>query len=421
MPDISQLARIGGVDAERTATELFGIAVDDFSQGTLNPALRAAFGVPANPPVNRNDGSWYSTSYAAVLANSQFRPKLKFMFRVEFLFKPQVLAQFGAQVATWKDKFTFMIKSIDRPKVDFDYEEVNMYNFRTKVLKKITHKDLSMTFMDDVGNNVHEFFRFMMMVHSPITRRSVGSSQDITDAAARYGTGNGMLFSNDLGNTKDFANRGVMNSDIGNAIQAIKVTQMYISPGHGQSDLDNGAKEVSFFFVNPRLSSFDLDDMNHEESNPNLLTMMFDYDFMIMGEQRNLVATPPEKSLPPVGGSPSEPTPTGRGGQTNPEGGNDIYSKILGGVAGRAVQRITSETLGRQIRLIPGGGSFADTLGSLTGGFTRDRISGIASTVNQSSAGPSRAVVVDNSTAGADTASFQTSTGGFGTDQPTVA
>lgn len=418
MPDISQLTRIAGIDAERTATELFGIAVEDFSQGSINPALRSAFGLPSSEVVNRNDGTWYSTSYAASLANSQFRPKLKFMFRVEFLFKPEVLAQFGSESAKWKDQFSFMVKTVDRPKVDFEYEEVNMYNFRTKVLKKISHKDLTITFIDDVGNNVHEFFRFMMMVHSPITRRSVGASSSIADATAQYNTGNGMLFSDNLGNTQDFANRGVVNTDIGNAIQAIKITQMFVQPGRSQSDLDNGAKEVSFFFVNPRLSSFDLDDMNHEVSDPNLLTMQFDYDFIVMSDSQTLKTQPAEKSLPPVGSSPSEPSPTGRGGQAPPEGGNNMYSKILTGVAARAAQRITSETLGRRIRTIPGAGSVADTLGSIASGITRDRLGGLISNVNQSNARPTRDVVSDNLTVGQDSASYETSTGGFGADQP---
>jgi hypothetical protein len=422
MADISQLVRVSGIDAERTATELFGIAVDDFAQGTINPGLRALFGVDPNPPVNRNDGSWYATSYAASLANAQFRPKLKFMFRVEFLFKPQILQQFGSEAAAWKDKFVFLIKSVDRPKVDFDYEEVNQYNFRTKVLKQIKHRELTMTFMDDVGNNVHEFFRFMMFAHSPITRRSVNASNDIADVYATYATGNGMLFSDNLGNTNDFAHRGVMNTDVGNAIQAIKVTQMYLQPGRGQADLDTGAKEVSFFFVNPRVVSFDLDDVNHEVSDPNLFTMQFDYDFMVMGQQLNLQAVPAEKALPPVGSAPSEPAPTGRvGGEGGPDGGNNIYGKILAGVGARAAQRITSETIGRRIRQIPGAGSVADVLGGLVGGFTRDRISGIASSVTQSNARPTRGVVVDGSTAGPDSASYQTSIGGFGPEQPAAS
>ena len=84
MADISGLLKSSGLDLERTATEVFGNAVEDFSRGNIEPALRGAFGQSEEQAVNRNDGSWYSTSYAHNLANSNFRPKLKFLFRVEF-------------------------------------------------------------------------------------------------------------------------------------------------------------------------------------------------------------------------------------------------------------------------------------------------------------------------------------------------
>lgn len=421
MPDISKLVKVAGIDAERTATELFGIAVEDFAAKPLNALLKGALGGPENPPVNRNDGSWYATSYAASQANSLFRPKLKFLFRVEFLFKPEILEQYQAQTAAWKNNFTFLIKSVDRPKVDFEYEEINQYNFRTKVLKMIKHRELTMTFSDDVGNTVYEFFRFMLMVHSPITRRSAGSSHNIADYTSSSSTGNGMLFSGNLGNLEDSASRGVLNTDVGNAIQAIKITQMFVQPGSAQHDLDTGAKEVSFIFINPRMVSFDLDDLNHETSEANLFTMQFDYDSMVLTDARLLQALPPEKSMPPVGTAPGEAAPTGRApGDQNPEGNNNPYTKLLSGVAARAAQRITSETIGRQLRRVPGLGSVSDVLGGLVQGITRDRVAGLGSALNQSFARPSRDVVSDNSTAGRDSSTFVTSRGGFGTDQPSV-
>lgn len=417
MPDISDLARIAGVVPERTATQLFGMAVEEFAAQPINTVLQSALGT-GEQPVNRNDGSWSATSYAAAFVNSQLRPKLKFMFRVEFLFKPNVLEQFASLSATWKNNFAFMVKSVDRPKVDFEYEDINQYNFHTKVLKRISHKELTITFMDDVGNNVHEFFRLMMMIHSPITRRSAGNAGGLADSNAPYGVGNGMLFSDDLMNINDFANRGVLSTDVGNAIQAIKVTQLYIQPGRSRIDLDTGAKEVSFLFVNPRIVAMDLEDLNHEANEANSFIMQFDYDFMIMGEQETFSGIPPEKSVPPVGTAPGEPSPTGAAlGGLNEIGGNNPYTALLAGVGARAAQRITSETLGRSLRTIPGLGSVGDTLGGLVQGITRDRINAFGN-INQSAARPTRDVVMDASTAGRDSSSYSTSTGSFGIDQP---
>lgn len=403
MADIKQLLKASGIDAERTATDLFGNAVEQFAAGPLSTALKSTFGKTEPSTINRNDGSWYATSYAHSLANSQFRPKLKFLFRVEFLFKPEVLKQFGAESASWARNFAFMIKSVDRPKVDFEYEVVNQYNFRTKILKTIKHRSLTMTFMDDVGNNVHEFFRFMMMVHSPITRRSVGASFDISAATALYATGSGMKFSDSPTTTTDFAHRGVMKSDVGNAIQAIKVTQMFVQPG--ASSLDTSTKEVAFFFINPRIESFDLDDVTHETSDVNLFTMQFDYDFMVMSEMRTLEKLDTSKAMPPVGSAPGDVAPTGRApGSKNPQGepGFGAYAtKALSALGGQAAQKLSNEILGKYIRRVPGLGSVADTVGGLVNRGVSGTIGGFGGAINQSFAAPTRSVITDSTVIGA--------------------
>lgn len=407
MPDISQLVRSSGIDLERTSTQLFGMAVEDFSTSTVNPILSAAFGVDENKAPNRNDGTWYGTDYAATLANTQFRPKLKFLFKVEFLFHPEVLARFGAETADWKRNFIFNIKTVDRPKVDFEYEEVNQYNFRTKVLKQIKHRELTMSFADDTGCSVHEFFRFMMMVHSPITRRSATDSFDIAQVHTES-TGSGMLFDENPVSMNDMANRGVIDSPIGNAIKAIKITQFFTDI---TESLDYAPKEVAFFFINPRVVSFDLDDVSHESSDPNSFTMSFDYDSMTMTRARTLVPDPDKsKQMAPWKGSPGDASPTGNvasnGASGARAGDNNPYARILAGVAGTAVSRITNDTIGRAIRKIPGGSLIASNLQGLAGGAVGSAINGtvagIGNVINQSFARPSRDVVTDDSTAGFD-------------------
>ncbi len=413
MADISQLVKSAGIDAKRTAVETFGMAVEDFAGTPINDYLRTVSGQNETAQVNRNDGSWYASSYAASLANSKFRPKLKFLFRVEFLFDDKVAAQFGiSNTQEWKRNFTFLIKSVDRPKVDFEYEEINQYNFRTKVLKAIKHRELTMTFMDDVGNNVYEFFRFMMMVHSPITRRSANASQDIAKAYTAY-TGSGMEFTNEFGNVNDFAHRGTVNTALGNVIKAIKVTQFWLNNAEA---ITSAAHQVSFFFINPRVVSFDLDDVNHETSDPNLFTMQFDYDFMVMSKNDALEKLDASKKLPPVGSAPGDAGPPANSSQSS-QGGNNPYSSILTGAAGRATQKLSSETIGRVVRQVPGLGSVAGTISGISGNMTKNFLT---KGINQAFARPTRGLVVDNSTVGADSATYATASGSFGPGQPGV-
>lgn len=420
MADISGLLKSGGIDLERTATKIFGNVVEDFSRGVLEPGLRSAFGQPENPMPDRNDGSWSATSYAHSIANTNTRPKLKFLFRVEFLFRPEIIAQYPE---LGKSEFVFSIKAVDRPKVDFQYEEVNRYNFRTKVLKQIQHRELTMSFHDDTGNHVYDFFRIMMMIHSPITRRSSSASHDIASQVASYKTGHGMLFTNGLANN-DFAHRGAIDTELGNAIQAIKITQMFLQPS--TPELSNAAKEVAFFFMNPRIVSFDLDDVSHEVSDPNTFTMQFDYDFMIMAGIEELKSLPPEKSHPALPGAPAEPSPSA-GGSTSSSAGSGMggmISGILGDIGGRAAQKIVSETVGKALRKVPGLGGLSTTLGGLVNTAARAGVTTIVNGISRSITSnsglmgsqtlitaPTKSMITDTATFGEDKAGFNTSNG----------
>jgi len=379
MADISGILKSGGIDLERTATQVFGNVVGDFSKGNLEPGLRSVFGQPENPMPDRNDGSWSATSYAHSIANTNTRPKLKFLFRVEFLFRPEIIAQYDALK---NNEFVFSIKAVDRPKVDFQYEEVNKYNFRTKVLKQIQHRELTMSFHDDTGNHVYDFFRIMMMIHSPITRRSNGASHDIAAQVASYNTGHGMLFTEGLA-SNDFAHRGAIDTELGNAIQAIKITQMFLQPS--AVDLSQAAKEVAFFFMNPRIVSFDLDDVSHEVSDPNIFTMQFDYDFMVMADIQELKKIDDSKSHPSLPGAPGEPSPAAGGGTSTPAGGGgDPLTRILAGVGGRAAQKIASETIGQSLRKVPGLDGLSTTLGGLVNSTTASAIGNISRSISAS-------------------------------------
>lgn len=410
---------------EKQASDMFGAAVEDFSRGTLGPIL----GVPDPATVDpkaRNDGSFYASSYAAALSGgTSYRPKMKFLFKVEFVFTAEAQAAFREVLgsATSQD-FTFMVKSVDRPKIDFEYEDdVNMYNFRTKVLKKIRHRELTITFMDDVGNRVLNFFRALMMIHSPITRRQLireglplAQRLKAPDAKS-INAGNGMLFSNPNEPTlNDNAIRGVFNSDVGNIIQTIRVKQMFVDPG---SPISSAVQEVIFDFLNARLVSFDLDDLNHEVSEVNIMTMQFDYDWMEIINVGPLEAADGphyDITVPGVNGIPIDVSPAGGmgGGAASGigGGGGNPFANIISNQLGRAAQSITSTAINRAVQSVAGKGRFASLIGSqasnilggVVGAASQSMASGLSNTVinagsamtsdlfNQASAGVGRTI-----------------------------
>jgi len=292
MADIGSILKSSGVTLENQAVKSFGAAVESFARGQLGvPAPVINGGSPGNrvtdPRSKRDPKIWDASSYAASLAGATtVRPKLKFLFKVQFLFKPEIIAQYPFLA---RNDFTFMIKQVDRPKVDFEYEDnVNLYNYRTKALKKIRHRELTITFMDDVGNNVFDFFRTLMFIHSPVTRGAEKRDGNVIDTpdTGKFLQSTGMNFNQDEYN----AHRSVINSDAGNAIQLIRVKQIFVDPTR-EALPDNAVKAVFYDFCNPRLVSFDLDDLSHEASEVNLLTMQYDYDWLEMSKHDKLLVT----------------------------------------------------------------------------------------------------------------------------------
>lgn len=421
------------ITLEKSATDAFGSAVETFAKGTLGGMIPS--NLPGSTrPANRNDGSWYSSSYAAALAGgTNYRPKLKFLFKVEFIFTEQAMKDFPE---TFRDNnrndFTFMIKSVDRPKFDFEYEDdVNMYNFRTKVLKKIRHRDLSMVFYDDTGNRVFNFFRTLMMLHSPITdrQRSRDNTMDPPQKSNQVLTqANGMAFSSPSSNfLSDTAHRGSIDSAYGNSIECIRVKQIFVDPS---ADLQAATKMVTFDFINPRVVSFDLDELSHEANEANQLTMTFDYDWMEMvnvgtlgfaGKQYNVEY---DIQAPGVNGAPSDITPNRVGSTTgaigNPMGGNNALGNALSGILGRGASQLTSDAIGKLVKTVGGNGRFATAIGGaassalagpingITQGAARELFSGATGVFNGVVTSAGNAVrssvraVTDSATAGPD-------------------
>lgn len=372
MPNLKPILDSTKISLERAAAEKFGAAVEDFTRGTLGPAL----GLPPTPTgvtssSNRNDGSFYSSSYAAALAGgTSYRPKLKFLFKVEFVFTQQAMEMFPNVLGGQRSQeFTFMIKSVDRPKIDFEYEDVNQYNFWTKALKKIRHRELTMTFMDDTGNRVLNFFRALMMIHSPVTRRQM-LRQDSDTYSEKIGKpkllderDHGMNFSTLKDTTGDYtAIRGTIDSAVGNAIETIRVKQIYVNSG---SQLGAAVEETIFDFINARIISFDLDEVSHEGSDVNLVTMQFDYDWMEIVQVGPLEKTDGpiyDITVPGINGAPIDVSTTGSG--ITPQGGGNVFGNIITGSLGRAGQSLTSTAVNRAVKSIAGGGQFATLLGS---------------------------------------------------------
>lgn len=389
------------VQLEKAATDKFGTVVDDFVAGGMGKLGDLIPGLKPNTTIDRKDGSWYSTSYAAALAGAtSYRPKLKFLFKVEFVFTEEakeIVKSLGANTA---NDFTFMVKSVDRPKVDFEYQEdLNMYNFRTKALKKIRHRDLTIVFMDDTGNRVFDFVRALMTIHSPVTAKQSDRDLSLNRPSADNRMASGMAFSRKSG--LDDAHRGVVNSKFGNSIEMIRVKQIFANP---QESLKNTARMVSFDFLNPRIVSFDFDELSHEANDVSTMTMMFDYDWLEMVNIGPINAQKVESAYtdskynvlsPGALGAPMDITPVPGGGDASAgKGKGNVVTNLLGGILGKGAQQLSSDLIGKAVKSVAGnsrlgqaiGGKLSSALsgpiGGLVSGAARDQLAGISGSIS---------------------------------------
>lgn len=335
--DFSKIVTGAGIQLEQAAYNQFGAAVDQFTRMPFSDSLYRAntdFGGIFPSFEDNQSGTWKPTNYAQDLI--MYQPKHRFMFRVLFEMDPEFTELIGGR----KDVFQYVIKNVDRPKLNFDYEAVNMYNFKTKVLKTINHEPLTITLIDDIQDTFHRFFTAYLRAHSPIAR-SWTESKSLAMLEE-----NGMAFSGPrAGETIDSAVRGTLAKDSINPFRSIRLIQYF---GHA-------TQLNTFWFVNPRILDMSYDSADNEGGDQgNHATIRFDYDALAVGQPESAsgkseYAAPgtdmygPEIEVPNIG----FPAPHFWGDSYGANGGSGggLLGSILSGVVGGAMNQVSSGVL----------------------------------------------------------------------------
>jgi len=285
MADLSSLLPGYDVNLEQNALAKFGAAAADFSSQNLSQmtddanqlfvpssddsaaspsasaSANSARGSSSSLATRLGSGTWQSTRYAADLV--QYAPKHRFIFKVKFIFN-------DPYSRTANREFMYVVKEIDKPKVTFEYEEVNMYNFKTKILKSIKHEPLQMTFHDDIQNKVLDFFNMYRTAHSPVSSLTADNNRFFEDAGMNFqlpGQKASGIYS---------ASMGVLMNNQRNLLSHIELVQVY---GHG-------TRQNVFVFSNPRIETFDFDNLTHESTDGgSSLSVAFNYDALYIKDE----------------------------------------------------------------------------------------------------------------------------------------
>ena len=291
------------LDGQRLAnTELLN-AIDSHQGGSVD----SLSGIQGPSQSRSAEGVWDSKNWAQDLA--PYIPTQKFDFRVEFEFNPPFNDLFKGLTnkVNFSDKIKneyfsqsivdLLVKKIDRPQVNFEYEDVNFYNYRSKVLKKISHKELTMEFYDDSQGVLFLFFNCLLMAYSPIAsprteeafekpffsgKRFIESAMGLLSSQQFESTGMNFRkefsqvlqkrYGASVGTLAKNPHSGIENI---NVFKYIKLRQFYNMPSPDK--LVMGGKE--FYFVNPRILSFNFDEVDYANTGDfNFLTVTFDYD-----------------------------------------------------------------------------------------------------------------------------------------------
>lgn len=193
----------------------------------------------------------------------QFAPKYNYLFIVDITFTSgfEAMGQLNGQ----RSKFAMIIQEFDRPRIQYEMEEGNFYNFRTKFPKRVVHENLRLKFIDDRQNASMNFITQYLIANHPIMGVSPQSSFMYEDA--------GMSWSTDENSVSyDAVNSASLRSFAGdqiNAITEIKVYHVY----------DYGRSMNVYHFLRPKLVTVELDRWDMRGSSDNCtIEAEFAYD-----------------------------------------------------------------------------------------------------------------------------------------------
>lgn len=224
----------------------------------------------------------YSTPSPYAMDLIRLAPKHSFMFVVEIIMKPPfqrlILNECGSAA------LAAIIQEFDRPDIEFEYEEVNYYNFRSQIPKRTKLKPVKIKMYDDNMNVALAFIVNYLRETAPHTRIApVGGVHNRLDEMGmgwKIGTPQNGAPPSQTDLTTGFAQSNMDASSITSApgtynfamIEYIKVYQIG----------DFGNYTNIYWYTNPRIIDIQFDKLNMISTESSTISMEFVYDSMFI-------------------------------------------------------------------------------------------------------------------------------------------
>lgn len=204
----------------------------------------------------------------------QFAPKYKFLFIVQVTVKEQYLTALSENAR----QLAFVVKTSTRPNVNIEHEEVNVYNFWTRVPKRVAYEPITMRFYDDNKGLAHQFYTSYLRYISPISR--IGGKES-GYMSSKWLEENGMNFNKY--SEKSSASLGALEGDITTVIDEIRLFHIY----------DYGKKMTAYHFHHPKILAMNLDDLDMADNgNGSEIELQFAYDALHITPAISIVGNP---------------------------------------------------------------------------------------------------------------------------------
>lgn len=281
--------------------------IGDRIEGAIGAASRGEF-LPGQVLSVTNEFRCPPSAYPHYFAQHR-QPKFKFMFFVSLELNEDFKNAFGGK---WTEgEMWWFIKQSSRPNVTYEYEDVNMYNFRQKVLRRATFEPIQMQMYDDLQDASHSFWTTFLRIQSPVTQLVNGDLVNLPEFLENAG----MDWYDPNKSTTENASLAQIRSNNGErsrdtTVLANSASTAALPGGHQHKQIiksikvyhiiDWGRKVVVYNFIHPRINEIRLDELSWESSDPNMIDVTFEYDTFQMLFPRDLDQDTIDNALPPI-------------------------------------------------------------------------------------------------------------------------
>ncbi len=266
-PNDATIFQNGEVAANFLADKMIGGVIEEADLPAPIGALSSMAFVQQNSaqaPQDITDPGCGISAYARDLI--AYAPKHNFMFMVQFEFQPDYndlnLQRHDKLDKEQTIKFHYLCREMDRPTIEVEYDDVNMYNYRTKVAKKVNYQPVNMKLVDDIQNSTMVFLEKYLKARSPVASMEPQTS-DIHEKEGMFWTGW------DANTVADGS--GSMGGLLGPNKTVLRRVVVY-------HIFNYGSRVNRYTYINPKIMEFNMSQLSMDNHEPSHVDLQMGYD-----------------------------------------------------------------------------------------------------------------------------------------------